>query len=66
MKMRKVLYEIEKYENVICYLQIMQYIMLTFSAWQTKTDTCANSVDPDEMARNEPSHLDVHCLTFCF
>ena len=30
-----------------------------------KTDTCANSVDPDEMAHNEPSHLDLHCLPFC-
>ena len=22
----------------------------------------ANSVDPDETARNEPSHRDLHCL----
>ena len=22
----------------------------------------ANTVDPDEMAHNEPSHLDQHCL----
>ena len=22
----------------------------------------ANSVDPDEMAHHEPSHLDLHCL----
>ena len=22
----------------------------------------ANSVDPDETARNEPSHLDLYCL----
>ena len=22
----------------------------------------ANCVDPDEMAHNEPSHLDLHCL----
>ena len=22
----------------------------------------ANSVDPDQMAHNEPSHLDLHCL----
>ena len=22
------------------------------------------SVDPDEMAHNEPSHLDLHCLPF--
>ena len=24
----------------------------------------ANRVDPDEMAHNEPSHLDLHCLPF--
>ena len=24
----------------------------------------ANSVDPDELAHNEPSHQDLHCLTF--
>ena len=29
------------------------------SSRQTKTDTCANSVDPDETARNEPSHQDL-------
>ena len=28
---------------------------LTLSAQQTKTNTCANSVDQDEMAHNEPS-----------
>ena len=32
---------------------------LTLSAWQIKTDTYVNSVDPDEMARNEPSHQDL-------
>ena len=26
---------------------------LTLSAWQTKIDTCANSVDPDETAPNK-------------
>ena len=31
-----------------------------------RTDTCANSVDPDEMARDEPSHQDLYCLPFCF
>ena len=24
------------------------------------------SVEHDEMAHNEPSHQDVHCLPFCF
>ena len=37
---------------------------LTLSALQTKTDTFANSVDPDEMAHNEPSQQDLHCLPF--
>ena len=26
----------------------------------------SNSVDPDETARDEPSHLDLHCLLFSF
>ena len=26
----------------------------------------ANSIDPDETARNEPSHQKLHFLTFCF
>ena len=30
---------------------------------KTKTDTFTNSVNPDETARYEPSHQDVHCLT---
>ena len=25
----------------------------------------ASSVDPDEAARYEPSHLDIHCLQIC-
>ena len=33
---------------------------------QTKTDTYANSVDPDERARYEPSQQDPHCLPFHF
>ena len=37
---------------------------LTFSALQTSTDTFANSADPDETARYEPSHQDLHCLPF--
>ena len=31
---------------------------------QTKLDTCANRVDPDEMASNQPSYHDLHCLLF--
>ena len=32
---------------------------LTLSVWHTKTNTCANSVDPAEMASNEQSHTDL-------
>ena len=31
------------------------------SYWQTRIKACAISVDPDEMACNEPSHQDLHC-----
>ena len=36
---------------------------LTVSPIRTKPDTFANNTDPDEMAHNEPSHVD---LPFCF
>ena len=45
------------YENL--YLQRN----LTLSTWQTKTNTCANSVDIDEA---EPSPQDLHRFQFCF
>ena len=38
---------------------------LTFSAWQSKTATCANNLDPDETAYNEPSSQILHRLPFC-
>ena len=37
---------------------------ITLSARQTKTNLYANSADPDETSRNEPSHQDLHCLPF--
>ena len=40
--------------------------MVTLSSLQTETDNCANSVEPDETARDELSHQDLHCLPFCF
>ena len=30
----------------------------------TNTDTFANSIDPSEAARKEPSLQDLHCLPF--
>ena len=38
----------------------------TLTAWQTNTYTFVNSVDPDETARNEPSHQELHCLPLYF
>ena len=29
-----------------------------------EADEIANNVDPDEVAHNEPPHLDLHCLPF--
>ena len=37
---------------------------LTLSLPQTKISEFANRVDLDEVAHNEPSHLDVQCLSF--
>ena len=31
----------------------------------TRAYILANSADPDEMAHNEPSRLDLHCLPVC-
>ena len=31
-------------------------------ALEMKIDKFANNVDPDEVAQNEPTHLDLHCL----
>ena len=36
--------------------------MLTRKAPNTLIAEFANTVDPDEMAHNEPSHLDLQCL----
>ena len=41
-------------------------LAVAFLDGQTNTDTCANSVDRDETARNEPSHRDLHCSLFIF
>ena len=36
------------------------------SSLQLNTYTFAKSADPDKMACNKPSHLDLHCLSFCY
>ena len=35
---------------------------INLSTPQTETDSFANSVDPDETAQTDPSHLDLHYL----
>ena len=42
-------------------VQLQRKFRLTLSAWQTKTNAYANSVDPDETAR---THQDLHSLSF--
>ena len=44
----------------------MIFRAIILSALQTETDVCANNVDPDETALNEPFHQDLHCLHFVF
>ena len=40
-------------------------IFLVLLSLQTEIVSC-NSVDPDEMAFNEPFHQNLHCLSFFF
>ena len=50
----------------VCRLSL---ITLTLSIWQTKIDTSVpvqKRVNPDETARDEPSHQDLHFLPFRF
>ena len=42
------------------FLQFLQVLILKVP--DTKIAEIANSVDLDEMAHKEPSHLDLHCL----
>ena len=42
---------------------VISYCLLTLSVPETKTAEFANSVDLNEVAHNEPSHLDLYCLS---
>ena len=53
------------YHFIDFFYRTYNLLALTLSALQTKTDTFANGIDPDEMAHNEPSHQDLHFLPFC-
>ena len=39
-------------------------MVLSFKAPCVNTVEFANSVDSDEVAHNEPPHLDLHCLPY--
>ena len=61
---------VSKYSQLAFYVTVyrtavgetgLNNIDLNLSSLQTNTDTFANSTDPDEMARNKPSHQDLHC-----
>ena len=47
--------------HCFCIVQV-----ITLEALHAKPGTSANSVEPDETARNEPSHQDLHYLPVCF
>ena len=47
-------------------ISLNNFQALTLSTLQTQINTCENSVNIDDTVRNEPSHLDLHCLLFCF
>ena len=42
--------------------RIIKSSYFTLKAQETKIDKFANSVDPDEVAYNEPPHQHLHCL----
>ena len=50
--------------NISCWQNLCLFMVFTLWIKHNKFGTLANSVDPDEMAHDEPSHLDLHCLPF--
>ena len=45
--------------------EIQLFVKVILSSLQTSSDTFANSADPDETARDEPSYQDIHDIPFC-
>ena len=48
--------------NGLFHLRIWSHPLLQIEVLVKNNNRMANSVDPDEMAHYEPSHLDLHCL----
>ena len=49
------------YVGAIIVAVVVSFIF--FSSWQTETDTCTNSVEPDVTASKDLSHQDLHYTT---
>ena len=52
--------------NALPWLKDLIEFFLTILSLQIKLNNCANSADPDETARDEPSHQDLHCLPYYY
>ena len=46
--------------------QVLYSYRLTRLSTETNVAEIANSADPDEVAHNEPHHLDLHCVSSWF
>ena len=57
MLLEKVEWEKIASKNIFVLLLYSTPVVLTISALPTEIDICANCLDPDKMACNEPSHL---------
>ena len=58
-------HQLTKGDGNWCSITILAHHLITYltlSSLQNNAYTFANGVDPDETARNEPSHLDLHCF----
>ena len=50
-------------QNIFSFgLMLIVGLTITLKAPNTTKDAFANTVNPDETAHNEPSHLDLQCL----
>ena len=51
--------------HIECDPCLKEVVILSLSVAETKIAEFSNSVDLDEVAHNEPPHLDLHCLLSC-
>ena len=61
-KIRKYYTKPNMIRRICFYMFIHHRYLLTLSVPETKIAEFANCVDLDEVAHNEPPHLDLHCL----